>query len=241
MVGSRLLDLSMPIREHWRFPVQFDHSHNVAEGQPFYSTSLRIAGHAFTHVDAPRHVEPDGTPLGEVDPSRLWGEAAVVDLTGLGDDVAIGAAHLDLAGGHVRSGDIVLLRSDHERRHPTTTPEYWTAAPWVSASAARWLADRQVRAVGFDFPQDRATRSPYLTDFTRHPGGQEEDWACHHLLLENGVPQIEYLTALWTLPTDRVLFFALPLNLPDLDGAPVRAFVLDGDPLVPSQQTGTTT
>ncbi|HEY5848887.1 MAG TPA: cyclase family protein [Microlunatus sp.] len=221
-----LIDLSMPIVEHWRFPVRFEHTEHVAEGQPFYSTSMRIGAHSFTHVDSPRHVRPDGAPLGEVDLGRLWGEAAVVDLSPLGDDAAISADDLDTAGRHVQSGDIVLLRSDHELRHPTTTPEYWTAAPYVSASAAHWLADREVRAVGFDFPQDRATRSPYQDGFTRHALGQDEDWACHHLLLDRGIPQIEYLSNLRSLPDPRVLFFALPLNLPDHDGAPTRAFAV---------------
>lgn len=50
-----LIDLSMPIVDHWRFSVSFAHKHAVAEGQPFTSTTLDIAAHAFTHVDAPSH------------------------------------------------------------------------------------------------------------------------------------------------------------------------------------------
>lgn len=221
-----LVDLSMPIVEHWRFTAAFDKTDKVAEGQRFYSTSLRIAAHAFTHVDSPRHVRADGATLGEVDLGRLWGPAAVLDLSGLGDDAAFTAEDLAAAGHHVQDGDIVLLRSDHARRHPTTTPEYWTMSPYVSASGARWLAERNTRAVGFDFPQDRATRSPYQPDFERHPGGHEEDWACHHLLLDIGILQIEYLTNLHALHHNRIQFFALPLNIPDCDGAPTRAFAL---------------
>ena len=220
-----LVDLSMRIETHWRFPVSFEHRETLTEGQEFFSTDLAIGAHSFTHVDAPLHVRADLAPLGEVDLGRLHGSAAVVDLSHLGDDVAITAEHLEAAGAHVLSGDLVLLRTDHELRHPTTSPEYWTLAPWVSTSAALWLESHDVRAVGFDFPQDRATRSPYDDGFHRHADGIDEDWACHRLLLEIGIPQIEYLTGLAALPP-RVAFYALPLNLPDADGAPVRAFAL---------------
>lgn len=220
------VDLSMPIVSHWRFPVEFENSSNDAEGQQFFSTTLRIAAHAFTHVDSPRHVRADAVGLGDIDPGRLWGEAAVVDVSDVPPGAGIPVAALEAGGAHVQAGDIVLLRSNHEQRHPTTTPEYWTRAPYVSAPAARWLLERRVRAVGFDFPQDRATRSPYDDSFERHPDGHAEDWACHHLLLQEGIPQIEYLTNLDTLAAPRVLFFALPLNLPDGDGAPTRAFAL---------------
>lgn len=224
--SSALVDLSMPVLPHWRFVVDFHRTHDVAAGQPFTSTTLTIKAHAFTHVDAPSHVDDDLAPLGQVDPARLWGDAAVVDLSPLGDDVMITADHLDTAGAHVLPGDIVLLRTDHEMRHPTTGADYWLRSPYVSASAARWLAARDVRAVGYDFPQDRATRAPYDESFVPHPSGHADDWACHSILLAGGVPQIEYLTNLAALTTERVLFFALPLNIPESDGAPVRAFAL---------------
>lgn len=224
--AGTLVDLSMPIVPHWRFVVDFREARDIAAGQPFTSTTLTIKAHAFTHVDAPSHVDDDLAPLGQVDPARLWGEAAVVDLSPLGDDIEITADHLEAAGRHVLPGDIVLLRTDHEVRHPTTGPDYWLRSPYVSASAAHWLADRTVRAVGYDFPQDRATRAPYDDAFAPHPAGHADDWACHSILLAGGVPQIEYLTNLAALPADRVPFFALPLNVPDSDGSPVRAFAL---------------
>ncbi|RKR73520.1 cyclase family protein [Frondihabitans australicus] len=219
-----LIDLSMPIVDHWRFSVSFAHKHAVAEGQPFTSTTLDIAAHAFTHVDAPSHLDDALPPLGEVDLSRLAGDAVVIDLSGLGDDTEITAEHLEGAGAAVTAGDIALLRTDHELRHPTTSPDYWLRSPYVSASAATWLQERGVSAAGFDFPQDRATRAPYDPHFERHPRGHADDWACHSILLASGTPLIEYLTNLWSLPAERVPFYALPLNVPGSDGAPVRAF-----------------
>jgi kynurenine formamidase len=220
-----LVDLSMPIVEHWRFQPQIDYRSNVAAGQPFHSTDLTFGAHSFTHVDAPWHVEPDGSALGDVDLGRLWGDAAVIDCCDLGDDGRISAAELETRAGHLRTGDIALLRTDHETRHPTTEREYWTAAPWVDASAARWLRERGIASLGADFPQDRATRAPYDPDFTPLPD-QTDDWATHRELLAHGIPLIEYLTNLGSIPGPRTVIMALPLNITKADGSPVRAVAL---------------
>lgn len=225
-----LIDLSMPITDHWRFRPTLSHRSAETYGQPFYNTDLAMGAHGFTHVDAPLHVLPDGAPLGEVDLSRLWGEAVIIDVSALGDNAQLGAAEFDRLGGDVRAGDIVLIRSNHERRHPTTEPEFWTQSPWLDASGARWLLERSVRAVGYDFPQDRGIRAAYVEKFEVHEDGQPEDWACHHFLLESGIPQIEYLTNLWSLTANRVEFYALPLNIPESDGAPTRAFAITPTP-----------
>lgn len=221
-----LIDLSMPITDHWRFRPSISHRSADAYGQPFHNTDLAMGAHGFTHVDAPSHVLSDGTPLGEVDLGRLWGEAAIIDVSALGDNAQLSAEDFDRLGHAVSDGDIVLIRSNHELRHPTTEPEFWTRSPWLNASAARWLRDRSVRAVGYDFPQDRGIRAAYIDDFDVHAEGQPEDWACHHFLLEAGIVQIEYLTNLWSIPGDRVEFYALPMNIPQSDGAPTRAFAI---------------
>lgn len=226
MANRELVDLSMPVEHHWRFALRLAHRDHEAAGCAFHSTDVAMGAHAFTHVDAPWHVTPEGARMRDVPPDRLWGEAAVLDVSDLGADAALDADALRERGGHVRPGDIVVLRSDHERRYPTTDARYWTAAPYVTGSGAGWLREREPAAVGFDFPQDRAIRAGYLPDFAAHPGGADEDWACHRILLTAGIPQIEYLANLHAIGADRTLLFALPLRLEDADGAPVRAFAL---------------
>jgi kynurenine formamidase len=48
------------------------------------------------------------------------------------------------------------------------------------------------------------------------------------VLLRNGVIMIEYLCNLRRIPGDRTPLVALPLKIPDSDGAPARVIALPG-------------
>ncbi|SDS84900.1 cyclase family protein [Microlunatus soli] len=226
--GTPAIDLSMPIEPHWRFAPTIDYTEQQTAGCAFHSTRFTMGAHAFTHVDAPWHVDPDGIPLGPDHLEQLWGPAVIVDVSGLGADQPISEAALRAAAPEITPGDIVIIRSRHEDRHPTTSAEYWTRAPWMTAEAVRWLATAKIAAVGFDFPQDRGIRAPYDTDW--QPAELDDDWPCHRLLLHNGIPQIEYLAGLGAISLDRCLFFAVPLRFAHSDGSPIRAFAFDVQP-----------
>src|SRR5690606_41088601 len=55
-------------------------------------------------------------------------------------------------------GDIVLVKAHWDLRYSHRTAEFWTQAPYMTAEAARWLLEKQVQAVVFDFPQDYVIR-----------------------------------------------------------------------------------
>jgi arylformamidase len=223
---GQVVDLSMNVEEHWRFKANVAYRQAVTANFSFHSTDVSMPAHAFTHVDAPWHVYDDGETMADVGVDRLWGEAAIIDVSDLGDNVPIDAQALGRRSGDLHSEDIILLRSNQESRNPTTTREYWTEAPYLTESGATWLLETGAKAVGFDFPQDRAIRSEYVDHFEPHPAGISGDWPCHHILGKAGVIQVEYLTNLSALSASRVLFFALPIKIGASDGAPVRAFAL---------------
>ena len=54
----RIVDLSFPIRPHFRWKVEPKLSKSHAAGDVFQSTVLTVACHAYTHVDAPVHFLP---------------------------------------------------------------------------------------------------------------------------------------------------------------------------------------
>jgi kynurenine formamidase len=182
-----------------------------------------MPGHGFTHCDGWSHFIPGGTPVDRM-PLDTWvGDAAVVDLTHVGADTGISAADLQAHAGHVRQGDIVLLRTDWPRRRSWETPEFWTEAPWTGREACQWLVARGAKAVGYDYPPDYPIRH-LVTG--RSPTVAPEEWATHHTFFPAGIGVIEYLTNLHLLPRDRVRFCALPLRLEGGDGAPARAIAI---------------
>lgn len=224
--GLRFVDLSMPIQAHWRFTPEFGEKLIPTPEFTFHSTIFSMGAHGFSHVDAPYHVDPEAARILDMDPTGFYGPAAVIDLSDLGDDAAVDDTVLRDRSAHVRPGDMLLLRSDHGLRHPTTTSEFWTCAPHLTASGARFLLTLQVKATGFDFPQDRGIRGDYVPEFV--PSAEPiEDWACHTVLVPAGVTQIEYLCAMDQLTADRVLLFAVPIALSDADGAPARVYALE--------------
>jgi len=56
----KIIDLTMPIEDHLRWPVERKLNSDFGQGDPFQVTWAGWAVHGFTHMDAPRHMLPDG-------------------------------------------------------------------------------------------------------------------------------------------------------------------------------------
>jgi arylformamidase len=219
---TRIVDLTMPVEDHLRWPVDRRLKGDFAKGDQFQVTWAGWSVHGFTHVDAPRHILPKGATTSELALDRVVGEAAVIDLTGIAPNAAIEADLLERRGGHLRENDIVLLKTSWDRVESPRAPEFWTRSPYMTRGASEWLLSRKPRAVGFDFPQDLPIRD-LLQSVTRPIA----DFVTHDVLLRRGVTLIEYLCNMAELRSPRTQFFALPLKLLDADGAPARAIAIE--------------
>lgn len=222
----RIVDLTRPIANHFRWPVERSLLKDHARGDLFQVTRIALGTHGFTHMDAPRHYFPDGATTSEVPLSATVGEAAVIDLSDVRPNEAIDAARLEARGGHLRPGDVALLATGWDRQRPLEDERFWREAPWLERDAAEWLFARGIKALAVDFPQDRPIRD--LLDGIVRP---IEEHVTHDVLLRRGVILIEYLTNTEALDRERVFFCCLPLKIPDCDGAPARVVAfLDGPP-----------
>jgi arylformamidase len=220
---ARIIDLSMAIEDHFRWPVERRLTSAHDQGDLFQVTWLGWPVHGFTHMDSPRHFFADGRTTSDVPLEATVGEAAVVDLSPAAPNQAITVERLETAAAHVRPGDIVVMKSCWEQQRSPRTPEFWTEAPYMSREAAEWLLERGARAVAFDFPQDytillllQGEVRPLVEHVT------------HDVLLRNGVILIEYLRNTAALTAPRTFLCCLPLKVPDADGAPARVVALEG-------------
>lgn len=220
----RLIDLSLPVADHFRWRVDRQLKAQHARGDQFQITWVGWTVHGFTHIDAPRHMLADGTTTSDFQLEQLVGPAAVVDLTDVAPGQPIAAATLAARGGHIERGDIVLLKTCWEERHSIQTPEFWTQAPWLTREACEWLHARAIKALGVDFPQDEPIR--HLLNGVVKP---ISEYVSHDVLLRRGVLLIEYLCNLRALRGPRTQVFALPLKIPDADGAPARVIAVEED------------
>lgn len=219
----RIVDLSFPIRPHFRWKVAPELVAAHATGHPLQSTVLTISCHAYTHVDAPLHYLTDGRDMAVMPVDQWMGEAAVVDLTHLGADGEVTGRDLERRAGHVRAGDIVLLRTDWPKRVSVQTEEFWKAGPWTGPSACDWLVTRRVKAVGYDYPPDHCIRDT-IAEPRRRPA--RDEYTTHAIFFPAGITVIEYLTNLDQIGVPRCRFIALPLRLEGADGSPVRAIAV---------------
>jgi len=219
---TRIVDLSMPIENHFRWPVERSQKGDLEAGDVYQITRLGMVVHGFTHIDSPRHILARGDTTSEIGLARTGGAAAVLDLSGIAPETEITGETIAAAGGHLETGDIAILKTCWEDVHSPQTPEYWTKSPYLSAEACRWLLARGIKALAVDFPQDYPIRG--LLDGKQAP---IEAFVSHDILLRNGVILIEYLTNLRALTSPRTTLIALPLKIPNADGAPARVIAYE--------------
>jgi len=220
----RIVDLSFPIRPHFRWKVDPQRVATFAAGDPLQSTVLTISCHAYTHVDAPLHFLPDGRDIAAMPIDQWMGDAAVVDLSHLGANGEVSAKELEARAQHVRPNDIVLLRTDWPRRADVGDPRFWTEGPFTGPTGCEWLIARGVKAVGYDYPPDFCTRDTLPSPTRRKP--RRDEYTTHSLFFPAGITVIEYLANLDQIGAARCRFIALPLALEGADGSPVRAIAL---------------
>ena len=221
-----IIDLSMPIAPHFRWPVELSIKGDIAAGDQFRVS--RIAGpcHGFSHVDAAAHFVA-GAPTIEATPlSEVVGACRVLDLSARPANAPIAPEHLAAADPGGKEGEILLLAAHWSDRRNYQEKTFWTEAPWLTLEAAQWLAARKPTAVAFDFPQDYPIR--LLLEGKEVP---KPEHVTHHVLLSHGVTLIEYVCNTSRLSAPRNLFSAAPLLIPNADGAPARFYAIEGLPV----------
>lgn len=162
---------------------------------------LVLGSHTGTHMDAPRHLFPDGATLDALPLDVVIGPARVVAVEG--DRVT--AVALDAHD--LRPGERVLLRTRNSDR-PWWRPPFDERFVALTPDAARHVAERGVRLLGVD----------HLSVSGFHDDGA----AVHGPLLAGGVWILEGLDLTRVAPGAYDLV-ALPLAIAGADGAPTRA------------------
>lgn len=175
------------------------------DGSTFQIGRIDMIANTGTYLDCPFHRYSDGADLGQINLPALAGlEALVVrkpDASGLAIDAA------DLAGLDVR-GKAVLFHTGWDRHWRTDA--YFENHPFLTATAARLLADREAKLVGIDSHNidDTSARSRPV----------------HTILLGAGVLICEHMTGLGRLPDSGFRFSAVPPRIAGMGTFPVRAF-----------------
>lgn len=156
-----------------------------------------------TYLDVPYHRFADGDDLAGLALERVAAVPAVcLDHVGVRSIVLTSD---ELAG---LAGHAVLIRTDHSRNWGTDS--YFGGHPFLTESAADALVAARVACVGIDSLNIDSTE-----------GGERP---VHTALLRAGIPIIEHLTHLDSLPGSGFRFTAVPPKIKGAGTFTVRAF-----------------
>ncbi|MFJ4167683.1 cyclase family protein [Microbacterium sp. NPDC089698] len=216
----RIVDLSHPIRaglitypglpapEITPFLTREDSRGKYAPGTEFAMDVITMIGNTGTYIDSPFHRYAEGGDLSSLPLERLVDlPAEVFHLTDTWSPGSRGIGSATLADRELR-GAAVLLHTGWDRRFGT--PEYAHGAPFLTGEAARFLADAGAALVGIDSLNIDDTES----------GGERP---AHSILLAAGIPVVEHLTGLGSLPARGARFTAAPPAVAGFGTFPVRA------------------
>ena len=217
----KFVDLTLTMRDHWRWPVKYE-TKATHEKDFFLERHTTFRTHSFTHVDAPLHFLPDGVSIEKVPLEKFYGEAAVVNLSHLGESNGVTADELEKHGQHVKEGDIALIRTDWPLKADYMTKDFWAKSPYMDRDACEWLVERKIKAWGGDFPCDHLLRYEVTDPELFHKLPREEN-TTHDVFFPAGIIQFEYIVNQHLLTKNRVNFMALPILFEGQDGSPVRA------------------
>ena len=182
---------------------------HYAEGTEFQIGKIEMVANTGTYVDAPFHRFADGEDLAGLPLSSLADKDTLVVRhdTGRGRAVDRGAFEgLDV------TDKAVLINTGWDANWRTDA--YFEGHPYLTAGAARFLADSGAALVGID--------SLNIDDIDdgRRP--------VHTVLLGEEIPIVEHMRGLENLPDRGARFFAVPVKVRGMGTFPVRAFGLVG-------------
>lgn len=211
----RIVDLSVPVGPETQVypgdpqPLLTPHATIARDG--FNLLALRLGSQTGTHVDAPFHVRPDGTPVDELDLALCTGPATMLDVRGLGPREPITWDRIARA----QLERIVLIHTGWSRHYGT--PAYFDH-PFLDADAVRRMLALGVRTFCIDAPSVDPTTDNNLP--------------AHLLIADAGGVIGENFRNLERVDWPDPFLSCLPIKLAGGDGAPVRAVALqlsDGD------------
>jgi arylformamidase len=214
-LGSGWIDISYPLSGdmvHWPgdpIPPHIDWLYQPFKqpDRPFPITmaQLNINVHHGTHIDTPRHFNPDGASADNIPFNAIMGPARVIEIK---NTVSIEPEELEPH--NIQAGERILFKTVNSSYYKKG--EFVEDYVYVSPKAAHFLKDKKVSAVGLDY----IAIGPYKD--------MESLGEVHMVLLNNGIWIIEQID-LSAVKAGQYELICLPLRIKEGDAAPSRAIL----------------
>jgi arylformamidase len=208
---SAWINITLPLRNamvHWpgNDPPRVELIHDEAKGDRAPLWEITISTHTGTHIDAPRHFQPDGKTIDQLPLDIMIGPARVIEIK---DTETIKPG--ELAGQNIQAGERLLFKTVNSSRAYQTN-EFYEDFVYFSTDAAHFLAEKKVSVVGLDYI---AVGSHKDVDNLKE---------VHETLFNGGAWIIEGLN-LSGAKAGRYELICLPLIIEGGDACPARAVI----------------
>jgi kynurenine formamidase len=174
-------------------------------------TEFHLASHVGTHIDAPKHFDPEGSPVDELDLGSFTGEAVLLE-TETPAATPIDVESLLGSGPTVQPGDILLVKTGWSRYYSVSQEATYREHPYFDAAAVEVLERLGISMLAVDVMSPDAPVSRRTDGF---------DFPVHQRLLGAGTLIAENLRFGDAAPGNYQVW-AFPLSIKGGDGAPVR-------------------
>lgn len=210
----------------------FDLTHKIEKGMTVYPESpapeiidlglyekygvnvqqYKMDGHLGTHMDAPKHLFPDGADLSTLDISQFYGRAKVIDCSDHIINNKIEASVLNRLSDADES-DFLIFYTGWDQYWGTE--KYYSDFPVLSIELAEKIAGLKIKGIGVDV-------------ISVDPVGSE-DLQVHKKILGSGKIIIENLANVTSVKNDDFTLACFPLKITGGDGSPIRAAAIVED------------
>lgn len=180
-----------------------------SEGTEFHIGRIDMVANTGTYLDSPFHRYTNGADLSELPLSKLADLEGIVIRTQERGARAIKAYAFE---GMDVKGKAVLFHTGWDTRW--RSEQYFEGHPFLTRDAAEALSDAGARLVGID-----SLNIDDTADLSR---------PAHSILLRAGIPIVEHMCNLESLPASGFRFFAVPVKVKAFGTFPVRAFAITG-------------
>jgi len=184
------------------------------ESDGFKETSLTMASHTGTHMDAPNHIFADRTTLDNLPVEQFIGSALVIDCSDLQQGKEISMNQINAVKEKADQADFLLFFTGWDQYWGTTT--YFGNYPYLTEEVADYLIQSKKKGVGLDVISIDSMLDANLTIHKK-------------VLADVDFVIVENLTRLGEIGDRLFTFCALPIKFKNADGAPVRAVAILND------------
>lgn len=207
-----ITDLTLTLAESLQ-GVRFEPVRSL-ETDGWNAQTLHLYSHTGTHMDAPVHFGISERSIDQISLADCQAMCHVIDVRSAQPGGLITIGHLGPVADSFRAGEGLLFWSGFSQ-YAHNHVVYRRDIPRIERQLALWCVQRGAKIVGVE--------GPSVADVNN----LDELTTVHRILLGGGITVVEGLTALDTLASSPVWFWAVPLKIEKGDGSPCRAFAIE--------------